>query len=124
MFVVNCYCRCCQASGPAHPQAHQKSRSRHKTQVDMEDVHQAHQELNLQDHGPQGQRVQRNDHLQMQVYQDQMWSSKQDMDYPCFPHSENFHHVNNRELKQSHTRRDCGAQVNQEDLGEQRHQVC
>ena len=124
MLVVNCYCRCYQASGPAPAQAPQKSRSRHKTQVDMEDVLQASLGLSLHNHEAQGQRVQRNDHLQMQEYQDQMWALQQkEMDYPCFTHIEDLHHVNKRELSQSHKRRDCGAQVNQEDLGEQRHQV-
>jgi len=47
---------------------------------------------------------------------------QKEMDYPCFTHIEDLHHVNKRELSQSHKRRDCGAQVNQEDLGEQRHQ--
>ena len=119
MFIVNC--RCYQASGSSNTLAHQKSRSRHKTQVDMDHVHQAHHGLSLQD--PQGQKVQRNDHLQLQAYKDQMWASQQEMDYPCLPHSEDLHPANNRELKQSHTRRDCGAQVNHEDMQEQRHQV-
>ena len=121
MFIVNC--RCYQASGSSNTLAHQKSRSRHKTQVDMDHVHQAHQGLSLQDPGAQGQRVQRNDHLQLQAYKDQMWASQQEMDYPCLPHSEDLQPANNRELKQSHTRRDCGAQVNHEDMQEQRHQV-
>ena len=124
LLVVNCHCRCYQASGPAPALAPQKSRSRHKTQVDMEDVLQASLGLSLHDHEAQGQRVQRNDHLQMQVYQDQMWASQQqEIDYPCFSRTEDLHHVNKRELRQSHKSRDYGAQVNQEDLGEQRHQV-
>ena len=91
----------------------------------MEDVLQASLGLSLHYDEAQGQRVQRNDPLQMQVYQDQMWASQQqEMDYPCFTHTEDLQHVNKREVSQSHKRRDCGAQVNQEDLaGEQRYQV-
>ena len=84
-------------------------------------MHQA--AMGLHDHGTQNKRVQRNDHLMHQVYPDQMWTSHQEIDYRCFPHSEDLNPVNNGgELKQGHTRRDCGAQVNQEDLADQRHQ--
>ena len=106
--IIVAYCGCYQASGPAPPSS-LKPRTRHKTHVDMEDVHQA---ALVRRHAPAPPL--------------QVWASQQQIEDHYFLPSENsnhMQHVNNHtiETTQGHRRRDCSAQVTQEDLEEQRH---